>query len=83
MRKLNRYRINNCADIQDDKGGYCLSEDVKALESRLEIDQRKNVVLTALADYVLDLSKSKVGQIYEIDTEYAEEALKILSGRTK
>ena len=29
---LQRYRINNCADIKDDNGGYCLSEDVAALE---------------------------------------------------
>lgn len=29
---LQRYRINNCADIADDNGGYCLSEDVAELE---------------------------------------------------
>ncbi len=80
MRKLKRYRINNCADIQDDNGGYCLSEDVERLESRLKIDQRKNVVLTALADYVFALSKNQVGLVYEVDTEYAEEAYQLLSG---
>jgi len=31
--KLQRYRINNCADIADDNGGYCLSEEVAAIES--------------------------------------------------
>lgn len=29
---LQRYRINNCADIADDNGGYCLSEDVAEIE---------------------------------------------------
>ena len=81
MMYLQRYRINNCADIKDDKGGYCLSEEVKKLEQRLKIDQRKNTVLTALADYVFALSKNQVGQFYEIDTEYAEEAYQLLSGK--
>ena len=31
---LQRYRINNCADIADDNGGYCLSEDVDHIEKR-------------------------------------------------
>jgi hypothetical protein len=35
MMTLQRYRINNCADIADDNGGYCLSEDVKALEANI------------------------------------------------
>lgn len=29
---IQRYRINNCADIADDNGGYCLNEDVAELE---------------------------------------------------
>lgn len=29
---IQRYRIYNCADIAEDKGGYCLSEDVALLE---------------------------------------------------
>ena len=33
---LQRYRINNCADIAEDGGGYCLSEDVAELESELK-----------------------------------------------
>lgn len=31
--KLRRYRINNCADIADDKGGYCTADDVTELEA--------------------------------------------------
>jgi len=31
--KLQRYRINNCADIADDKGGYCDADDVTELEA--------------------------------------------------
>lgn len=40
--KLQRYRINNCADIADDKGGYCLSEDVAKLESSQQIPTDKS-----------------------------------------
>jgi len=29
---LQRYRINNCADIAEDGGPYCLSEDVAEIE---------------------------------------------------
>ena len=31
---LQRYRIYNCADIAEDGGGYCLSEDVAEIEKR-------------------------------------------------
>ena len=32
-KKLQRYRINNCADIADDNGGYCLSDEVARIEA--------------------------------------------------
>lgn len=32
---LQRYRIYNCADIAEDNGGYCLSEDVAKIERNI------------------------------------------------
>lgn len=34
MSGIQRYRVNNCAAIADDKGGYCLAEDVEYIEKR-------------------------------------------------
>ena len=35
-KKLQRYRINNCADIADDNGGYCLSQEVTEIEQAVD-----------------------------------------------
>lgn len=34
--KLQRYRINNCAEIEDDDGRYCLASDIEKLEAELK-----------------------------------------------
>ena len=34
--KLQRYRVNNCADIPDDGGSYCLASDALNMELRIE-----------------------------------------------
>ena len=44
--KLQRYRINNCADIADDKGGYCDADDVTELEAT-------NAELVNMLDFLL------------------------------
>ena len=57
---LQRYRINNCADIADDNGGYCLSEDVAELELSKWISVKDKTPTNAQSFYWVLFTDGKI-----------------------
>ena len=73
IKKLQRYRINNCADIADDKGGYCDSADVTELEAtNAELVKALEETLRFLEDMHTEPTNATIQRSVEFKAEICD-----------